>query len=381
MTAGGRWTDAALDGLRREGDDRARRCLDALHAEHGSRAASLVFGTMSANDDPPPGDAPPALKEFFADTRDLPPGVERARLRRGEDVFLTHAFSAALVLLAKSLPAGYAAPSLALVLNISGDLIRSPYRRLLGVLQMVVNVCASRGFESGGRAVVTAQKLRLLHEGVRHIARRRMPDFEARYGVPVNHEDMLATILGFSYLALMGCRQLGVGLTREAEEDYWYVWRVFAQCMGLDAARLPDDVDDAGAFYAAYARRHYVPAARNPDGVALAAANLGMLRGLIPRPLRWLGLGVAPAFYMRELLTEEECARVGIPRVHGHRRLRALLALLTRLGLGPRATDARERHVHAAISRAIFQGMIDRAWNGEVRFRVPSTLADLRRLA
>jgi hypothetical protein len=61
---------------------------------------------------------------------------------------------------------------------------------------------------------------------------------------------MLATILGFSYLVLMGFRRLGVGLTREAEEDYWYVWRVFAHCMGLDAAWLPDDVDDACAFYA-----------------------------------------------------------------------------------------------------------------------------------
>jgi len=193
------------------------------------------------------------------------------------------------VLLAKSPPSGYAAPSLALVLNLSGDLIRSPYRRLLGVLQMVVNVCASRGFEPGGRAVVTAQKLRLLHEGVRRIARRRLPDFEARYGVP-----------------------------REPRGH-----------AGDDPRLLVSRAPSAGS--ASASPRRSTCASRSPRRSA-----------------------------------------------RGHRLLRALLALLTRVGLGPHATDARERHVHAAISRAIFQGMIDRTWNGEVRFRVPATLADAR---
>ena len=41
-----------------------------------------------------------------------------------------------LALLAKSLPEGYQAPRLSRVLMISGELRRSTYRRVLGVLQM-----------------------------------------------------------------------------------------------------------------------------------------------------------------------------------------------------------------------------------------------------
>lgn len=368
--------------MRSEGDPLAAHAVDALGREHGAQATAIVFRTMSANDDPLPADAPAAIAEFFATTHALPAGADLPRIRRGEDVFMTHAFPAALVLLTRSLPAGYAAPNLAKVLLVSGDLIRSPYRRLLGVLQMVVNACSCGGCEPGGKAIVTAQKLRLLHEGVRRIVRRQRPDYEARYGVPVNHEDMMATILGFSYLVIEGWRTLGLGLTRAEEEDYYYVWRVFAQLMGIPAERVPVDVADAAAFYAAYARRHYVGAADNPEGVALAKANVDMLRGFIPRPLRWLGLGVVPRLYMRLLLRPSEADDIGIRPVRAHRLLEALLPVLPWLWLSPwKSVDRRDRHLHAAISRGLFQGLIDRTWNGEVCFLVPASLADLRRLA
>ena len=52
--------------------------------------------------------------------------------------------------------------------------------------------------------LVTARKLRLLHAGVRTLVPRHRPDYAARFGPPVNLEDMLATIMGFSYLAFQG---------------------------------------------------------------------------------------------------------------------------------------------------------------------------------
>src|SRR5215203_7332967 len=79
-------------------------------------------------------------------------------------------------------------------LPISRDLARSPYDRLLGVLQMLVRVCSVHGFEPAGCVILTAQKMRLLHAGIRTIVPRHRPGYEQRYGVPVNHEDMLATI-------------------------------------------------------------------------------------------------------------------------------------------------------------------------------------------
>src|SRR5262249_53994435 len=159
---------------------------------------------------------------------------------------------------------------------------------LLATLQTVVNVSTCHGFQPGGRAVITAQKLRLLHAGVRTIARALLRKYEPTFGVPVNQEDMIGTIMGFSLLVIEGWEKLGIRLTRNQQEDYLYLWLTFARMMGIHPPLehtswdyLPRDLDDARAFYGAYKRRHYVGPERNPDGVALAQANVRMLKRLV----------------------------------------------------------------------------------------------------
>jgi hypothetical protein len=152
--------------------------------------------------------------------------------------------------------------------------------------------------------------------------------------------------------------------------------------MGIAPEHIPEHVSDAGAFYAAYARRHYAAAAANPLGVKLAAADLRMLQRLIPWPLRLLGLGIVPRIYMRELLGKEACQRVGITPVFGHPLLKWLLHQLPRLWMQLTAAhEPDEIHLHEFCSRLIFQSMINRAYNGQVTFLVPETIADLQQLA
>jgi hypothetical protein len=146
-----------------------------------------------------------------------------------------------LVLLASSLPRGYAAPCLCEILSISRDLERHPYGRLMGVVQLLINISDADAFDGTGRAVVTARKLRLLHAGVRSIAERYRPGYQARYGVPVNHEDMLATIMGFSLLLIDGIRRLRLPLADEEAEDLYYLWRTFAVLMGIHPEGRPQD--------------------------------------------------------------------------------------------------------------------------------------------
>jgi hypothetical protein len=377
-----KWTKQYLDTMRQQGDALADACFEQLCQNHRITHTSDLFTLLRTNHTPVPAAAPPELVDFLAATRALPAHTDRDRIKRGEELFMTHAFVAALVLLTKSLPAGYAAPNLTQVLHVSGDLERHPYKRTLGVLQMVVNVSTCRGFDTAGAAIITAQKLRLLHAGVRSIVRQHVPEYEARYGVPVNQEDMLGTIMGFSYLVIMGFRQLHADLSPEEEEDFYYLWRIYAQMMGIMPDYIPENVAEAAAFYAAYARRHYVTAAANPLGVTLARADLRMLQHLIPRSLRLLGLGVVPRIYMCDLLGKEGCQRVGIRPVLGHVVLKWLLHYVPRLWIRLTEPDDKyERHLHETCSRLIFQGLINRAYNGQVTFLVPETIADLQRLA
>ena len=384
MTSTNRWSDSFLDGLRSRGDALADETLKLILKDNENAGTSALFRTMDTNDDLPPSRQFPLLAEFFRMTDGLPPGVDLDRIRRGEEVFRGHVFECAIVLLMKSLPEGYAAPNLAIILNISGQLETHTFKRLLATLQMVVNVTTARGFQSGGKAVITAQKLRLLHAGVRHLVNRYRPGFAPQYGVPVNLEDMLATIVGLSYLLLMGLRTLNAGLTPAQEEDCFYLWRVYALMMGIHPEGhpesdeyLPDNVEDAARFYDAYKRRHYVASSANPDGVALAAADLKMLRKRIPLLFRILGFGVIPHIYMRDLMGDEACGRIGIGPVHGQALIKWLL-----------------KHVHALLKpledidpsglgrmgEMMFLDMISRAYNGEVTFTVPTKMQDLKNI-
>jgi hypothetical protein len=384
-----RWSeDTFLDSLRKEVDVRADDCVRRLVEENGLEGSKALFRHASSNDPTLPDDAPAAMREFFATTADLPPGVDLARVDRGERVWMRHAFPAALVLLAKALPEGYAAPSFGEILHLTHDLERHPYRRLLGVMQMVVNVCNAGGFEEGGKAVVSAQKMRLLHAAIRtHIVPRSLPDYDpARFGPPVNFEDMLATVMGFSYLVVDGLSVLGTPLADDETEDLYYVWRVFAQVVGLHPpgqpesdAWVPGSVAEAAEFYQSYARRHYVGPEENPKGVVLARDNLEMLKDLLPRSWRALGLGILPRIYMQDLMGPEGCARVGIRPVFGHGLLKRMALAVVRLS--HRAVDKVPERMDDTVSRLFFQGLINRSWKGEVTFLIPDTLADVRRLA
>ena len=377
-----KWTDTFLDALRQQGDPLADQCFEKLRNADTVEKTVEIFKAIQAHDTSFPDDTPEALRDFFNQTRQLPDHTDQDRIKNGEDIFLTHAFPSALVLLTKSLPSGYAAPNLSIVLHLSGNLETNPYKRTLGVLQMMVNISTCQGFCRGGEAVVTAQKLRLLHAGVRSIVRRRLPNYEPTYGVPVNHEDMLGTIMGFSYLIIEGFRTLDIGLTPEEEEDYFYLWSIYAQLMGIPLDAIPTSVADAADFYNAYACRHYVPATENPEGVKLALADLRMLQDMLPSTLRRFGLKIIPRVYMQELMGRDACQQVGIKPVRGHFLLKWLLLRLPGLWLKPwEYFDTRHSHVHEALSRMIFQGMINREYGGKVTFSVPGTLIDLRNMA
>jgi len=382
-----RWSDDSfLDSLRRQTDPLADTTVAALERDHGLDAVNRIFATLHADDRAIPGDAPAPFRAFVEATRTPLPDLDEDRLDRGGAVFLRHGFSSAVVLLLASLPAGYSAPCLSRILTVSGDLGAHPYKRLMGVLQLLVDISQAHAFLPDGAATVAAQKMRLLHAGVRRVVPRYRPDYVERHGPIVNHEDMLATIMGFSWLVIHGLRTLGAGLKPKEEEDFAYLWQTFARLMGIhpegrptDPSLVPATIAEAAEFYAAYARRHYVDAAANPDGVALSRVNLEMVESFVPGWARLLGLGLLPRLVMTELLGEEGMRRVGIAPRAGHRLLCAgftgLLRVLQNI------SDDCPHHLGERLGQLVFQDMIDISRGGEVTFLVPDSLAEMRKLA
>ncbi len=398
--ADAKWSDDSfLNNLRQHVDTTADECVADL--PRNDSYASL-FSRAGINRDTLPDDAPESLRTFFA-TSDLqlllekdkdrfPDGLDFERLKRGELVFLEHAFTFCLILLAKSLPEGYAAPCLAELLNLSGNLATQPYRRLLGTLQLVVNVSSVGGFLPDGRALASARQARLMHAGIRQFLPRMVPDYNARYGgPPINLEDMLGTIMGLSLLVIEGVPKLWNEPSREAAEDYYYIWRAYAVAMGIHPPGeegtdgwVPASLDDARAFYNSYERRHYVnDPSKNPDGVALARENLLMLEHLLPKPLEAIGLRHLPRLFMTELMGARSCQRVGIEPAH--KSLLFYPLLVAGVSISLKALHELDRldpkgNIHPTLSRLLLQGMIDKEYGGFVTFSIPDSIKQVQEM-
>lgn len=374
------WTPALLEEMRRTGDPLADEMLRTAMWGHEVPHINAIFRSFAADDAEVPKDAPASFLKFVEATRELPQGVDLASVNRGAQVMLEHATLCALALLLKSLPAGYAAPRLAQVLHMSHNLEQRPYRRALGVLQMLVNISQPGAFRSGGRAVVTGQKLRLLHAGVRHVVRGRLHGFEERFGTPISQLDMVFTIMTFSLMVVDAMESLGVEWTQQEAADYFHLWQVYGQLQGIDPRWMPDSLADGRALCAAYAREFSEPE-HNEAGVKLTRADLDMMRGLVPWPMRLLGLGSAPDTYLLVMLGEEAAARVGVVRKGRHVRCEWLCMKLPVLWQRLWRNLTPEKEAHDRISRLFFNTLIVDAWGGEVRFIVPERLKDLRELA
>lgn len=411
-----RWSDDSfLDGLRQFGDAAGDRCVVELaKLPDSAMRARAVFAKMPRNDSPLPSDTPAQLREFFAQTYawcdhcrqpSLPAWVDRDRIVRGQKVFMERMMPSVLVLLCKSLPESYATAGATKVLNISGELLTHTYHRLMGTLQLLIDVSSPQSFERAGTALLNGQQMRLLHAGVRSKVAPRVLErrggyaaYLARYGVPINQEDMLATIMAFSLLIVRGWRRLGIPVTRQEAEDYYYVWRVFAHLMGIhppdepdNDCHLPKDLAEAAAFYEAFRRRHFVGAThwagdwltqsetQNPDGVAIAQRHLQMLATVLPQgESRFLALEHVAQIYIETLIGEEGCARVGLAPLPGHRLLRLLLIHVPRIwGRVWRRVDG---GIHVRISEWFLQSLVKASYDRGVVFTVPATLGDLQAL-
>lgn len=375
------WTPEVLDRMARTGDPLADDMLEVATFNGDVPKISAIFKSFAADVSQMPADAPAEFKEFVTCTSNLPLGTDIARAGRGAGVMLQSATLCALALLLKSLPSGYASPRLANVLHMTQNLEQRPYRRALGVLQMLVNISQPTSFRDGGAAVVTGQKLRLLHAGVRRVVRKSLPEFEARFGTAISQLDMVFTVMTFSVHVIDGLKALGVEWTEQEASDYFYLWQKYGELQGIDPEWMPDSPEDGRAFCEAYGAREFANATDNAPGVSLTRADLEMMRGLIPKPMRWLGLGRAPDVYMLRMLGEEAAARVGVVRLRRHFWTDWLVMQLPVLWQKLWRNIAPEQEAHDRISRLFFRTLIVGAWGKEVRFLVPENLQDLRKLA
>lgn len=188
---------------------------------------------LAAVDDPPD-----SLRELVAIAQTLPTWLDPKRVERGAAFFMsTHALGG-LVLGARSLILGYAAPAGNKPLVMSGRLERSVNRRLAETSKFVFDVSRPEGLRPGGDGVVSSVMVRLIHARVRQMI-HATSGWNEEWGVPINQHDMMGTVLLFSLVLLEGLEQLGLRPSADEAEDYLHLWRYVGYLLGVDPELLP----------------------------------------------------------------------------------------------------------------------------------------------
>ncbi|KAL9187870.1 hypothetical protein ACHAXT_006248 [Thalassiosira profunda] len=222
----------------------------------------------------------PVLHEFYKHYLDVPDWVDFDQLQRGIDVFLAYLPAAACSLFYRSLVGGFSIPKIVEVLVATRYIVpssltnsenavrseQSTERDRKRTLERLVDTggflacvfapsseqpnertVAAASLRPGGRGWEAALQVRVLHAKVRRsLLRSKKADKEPAWdveqnGVPINQEDMAATLLAFSMNVLMGIEIVcGRPLPEEEQRDYLALWRYLGWLLGVDTVEKAD---------------------------------------------------------------------------------------------------------------------------------------------
>lgn len=199
------------------------------------------------------------LISFLAKYKTVPQWVNVQQLERGRQVFLMYAPAMGASLYYRSLVPGFSIPQLAAVVQSTGYLAppasqEQVSNRLMDTGAMV-SACMVGSIESlfdGGDGWKAALHVRVLHAKVRRRLMQRQGSKRwdvALLGVPINQEDMGATLLAFSINTLYGVEFIaGVQLSRQDQLDYLALWRYIGWLLGVPTATDDDDERTTGGL-------------------------------------------------------------------------------------------------------------------------------------
>jgi len=127
--------------------------------------------------------------------------------------------------------------------------------------------------------------------------------------VPICQEDMIGGQMAFSLLVLDALYRMGIHVTNEGAEAYYYTWRVVGAILGVDLEASPADLAGARDFSDLYLARHMGP---SEEGVRLTRQLIELYEQVVPGTLMD---PVVPAL-IRYLLGETSADWLRVPRSH-----------------------------------------------------------------
>jgi squalene cyclase len=365
--AASKWTDALLDGMRERQDPTADTVIAELASGGGIAAANAVLMSLFRTDEAVPPGLPGAAARYFEQTAVLPAWADAEQIALAQALFARAGWSIAAALFCSSLPQAYAAAKGARVLLQTQGMTKHVRQRVFETAQFLFDALDTGALGPMGRGVRAAQKVRLMHAGIRHwLQTSNGPPWDAAaLGRPINQEDLAGTLMTFSVVVLDALERLGVAVSAEEGEAWLHAWTVVGHLLGLVPEMVPADVADAQRLMDAIRTRQWEA---SQDGQLLAAALADMMDGFLPTP----ALAGLPAVVMRHLAGDHCGDLLALPAARWPSMLGGAAELFGRF----EGRDVTERLL-ALWTHAIMKAVVSAQREGkQARFRIPVNLVD-----
>jgi len=284
-----RLDDAFLDRMRQTVDPPADAVATALVDQGAHRLVATLIKNRQmwdANGEPSPF-LPEDVRAYMKTASALPPWRDEGMVNEAEAFFLLYGLASSTLLACASLPQCYVMKYGTEVLAYTKFLQVDPTRRVRETAQMVMDVMVPGGLTPMGRGVRATMKVRVMHAIVRHMIRSDPraaanpadPALQAKFGLPINQEDMVYTLMTFSYVVIEGFRTMGYEMTDRQREGYIHCWNVVGFLMGIREELLPARFNDAAELFEAIQRRQH---GASVAGQKLTAALLNAVEDALP---------------------------------------------------------------------------------------------------
>ncbi|MFD8011446.1 oxygenase MpaB family protein [Streptomyces sp. NPDC058955] len=313
-------TEASLDALRHSGDELADAVVATLFERGEVGLFNSLMRYVSVSGQELPAGLPDVARDYLEATAVPPAWVDWNEMEKARLFFTDNNVHINTALSYAAMPACYVVPRVARLLSATHGL-RYPSKRMAETGQFTVYLMRPDAFEAGGRFVPAAQKVRLLHASIRHHLIRSDRWDTAADGVPICQEDMIGGQMFFSMLVLDSLHRLGIHMSTEGAEAYYYAWRVVGAMLGVDQEAVPKTLDEARRYLDAYLLRYMAP---SEEGVLLTRQLIDLYEEVVPGTF----FDPVVSALIRHLVGDTCGDWLGVPRSRWDTAVKAVPALL-----------------------------------------------------
>jgi hypothetical protein len=299
----------SLVGSRADGDPYARTLLHEALAGSGVPAAQFLDGLRR------PATGQPAWLQQILDGWDdhgpeLPSWADSELISAGQQFFEDWDLAICAALFTASLPSAYAGAQGVGVLARASQLAKrgTANQRIAETGQMLLDITEPGAMDRGGAGYRRLVQVRMLHAAVRAVLLGEDPPggpWPDAAGVPVNQEDLLATLLTFTVIVLRALDRMGVQVSARERTAYLHLWAVAGDLLGVAAAEQLLDARNAERLTTELQESLQ---AHSADGAFLMSILLDEMERAMP-----LGCLRVPRTLVRFLVGDKVAAMVDVP--------------------------------------------------------------------